>query len=255
MTNPRTAMEMALKTLETLDINLNYSNDYLEADEAKVKDVIAALQEALAAPMGTTEEKIKIDMLEAECRSYDVRVSELLSKVKILTTQPSNIDGQCAYCGNIDSPDKRNATFQLKRAIKAEDSISEAAEITENFIQNVSKNGTYSKETTLVFLGQIKNCLVRCDWPINGSSIEIHKHIVAWYDEEIDCAYTATDLDGGTADGLVPLYAHPPVQPLSDEEITEAFNYAMSVRPKDASNAETNRLFARAIEAAVRGKT
>lgn len=30
---------------------------------------------------------------------------------------------------------------------------------------------------------------------------------VAWYDEEFDCAYTAKELDGGTSEGLIPLYA------------------------------------------------
>ncbi len=45
------------------------------------------------------------------------------------------------------------------------------------------------------------------------------------------------------------LYTAPP-QPLTNEEITNAFNEAMAKRPKDASNAETNRLFARAIETA-----
>ena len=39
-------------------------------------------------------------------------------------------------------------------------------------------------------------------------------------------------------------------KPLTNEEITKAFNEAMAKRPKDASNAETNRLFVRAIEAA-----
>jgi hypothetical protein len=29
---------------------------------------------------------------------------------------------------------------------------------------------------------------------------------VAWYDEEWGCAYTATELDGGAVEGLVPLY-------------------------------------------------
>ena len=49
-----------------------------------------------------------------------------------------------------------------------------------------------------------------------------------------------------------PVYTSPLAQrkPLTDEEITKAFNEAMAKRPKDASNAETNRLFARAIEAA-----
>lgn len=33
---------------------------------------------------------------------------------------------------------------------------------------------------------------------------------VAWFDEEFDSAYTASDLDGWHVDGLVPLYPHPP---------------------------------------------
>ena len=50
---------------------------------------------------------------------------------------------------------------------------------------------------------------------------------------------------------LQPLYTSPPQRkPLTNEEITQAFNKAMAERPKDASNAETNRLFVRAIEAA-----
>ena len=39
---------------------------------------------------------------------------------------------------------------------------------------------------------------------------------VAWYDEEMDCAYTASELDGGTADGLVPLFLAAGAQPYSD---------------------------------------
>lgn len=47
------------------------------------------------------------------------------------------------------------------------------------------------------------------------------------------------------------LYTTPPQRkPLTNEEIAKAFNEAMAKRPKDASNAETNRLFVRAIEAA-----
>jgi hypothetical protein len=43
---------------------------------------------------------------------------------------------------------------------------------------------------------------------------------VAWLDEEINCAYTPEELDGGTAEGLIPLYAAPPQrQPLTEEEI------------------------------------
>jgi hypothetical protein len=52
----------------------------------------------------------------------------------------------------------------------------------------------------------------------------------------------------------VPLYTNPPAQPalapLTNEQITKAFNEAMALRPKDASNAETNRIFVRCIEAA-----
>jgi hypothetical protein len=45
---------------------------------------------------------------------------------------------------------------------------------------------------------------------------------VAWLDEEINCAYTPEELDGGTADGLVPLYTAPPQRkPLTEEEIQE----------------------------------
>lgn len=57
-----------------------------------------------------------------------------------------------------------------------------------------------------------------------------------------------------------PLYTTPPAQParewvgLTNEEITAAFNEAMALRPKDSSNAETNRLFVRAIEAKLREK-
>ena len=39
-------------------------------------------------------------------------------------------------------------------------------------------------------------------------------------------------------------------KPLTNEQITKAFHEAMAKRPKDASNAETNRLFVRAVEAA-----
>jgi hypothetical protein len=53
-------------------------------------------------------------------------------------------------------------------------------------------------------------------------------------------------------DEITPLYAMPKKRnPLTNEQITKAFNEAMSKRPKDASNAETNRLFVRAIEAEI----
>lgn len=41
---------------------------------------------------------------------------------------------------------------------------------------------------------------------------------VAWLDEEINCAYTPEELDGGTADGLIPLYTAPtPRKPQYDK--------------------------------------
>ena len=49
----------------------------------------------------------------------------------------------------------------------------------------------------------------------------------------------------------------PPSKPwvsLTDEQIAEAFDHSMAIRPKESSNAETRRLFARAIEAASRSK-
>ncbi len=36
------------------------------------------------------------------------------------------------------------------------------------------------------------------------------KEPVAWLDEEINCAYTPEELDGGSAEGLLPLYTTPP---------------------------------------------
>jgi hypothetical protein len=43
---------------------------------------------------------------------------------------------------------------------------------------------------------------------------------IAWFDEEMQSAYTRTELDGGAIEGLIPLYAHPAPaqQPLSDEQ-------------------------------------
>ena len=45
---------------------------------------------------------------------------------------------------------------------------------------------------------------------------------MAWYDEEYNCAYTAAELDGGTSDGLLPIYTSPASKPwvvLTDEQI------------------------------------
>jgi hypothetical protein len=41
---------------------------------------------------------------------------------------------------------------------------------------------------------------------------------VAWLDVEMESAYTPTELDGGATDGLIPLYAHPPAQPVLTSE-------------------------------------
>ena len=43
---------------------------------------------------------------------------------------------------------------------------------------------------------------------------------VAWLDQDINCAYTAAEMDGDSTNGLVPLYTAPPQRPLlTDEEI------------------------------------
>ena len=49
---------------------------------------------------------------------------------------------------------------------------------------------------------------------------------VAWYDEEYDSAYTVKELNGGSVDGLLPLYTTQPAEPaqckpLTDEQIDD----------------------------------
>lgn len=78
---------------------------------------------------------------------------------------------------------------------------------------------------------------------------EMKQEPVAWFREEDDeKIYYATK----AWDDCLPLYTHPQPkrEPLTDEQITKAFNEAMALRQKEASNAETNRLFVRCIEAA-----
>ena len=40
---------------------------------------------------------------------------------------------------------------------------------------------------------------------------------VAWLDEATDCAYTRAELDGGSEQGMRPLYAAPPAAPIGEE--------------------------------------
>lgn len=55
---------------------------------------------------------------------------------------------------------------------------------------------------------------------------------VAWYDEEMDCAYTATELDGGTSDGLIPLYtAAPAPQPAQTKQVLENLEQLTAPQP------------------------
>ena len=66
---------------------------------------------------------------------------------------------------------------------------------------------------------------------------------VAWYDEEMDSAYTASELGDGNTDGLEPLYTHPQArEPLTDEQIDALWH--------DAAPYYDHHDFARAIEAA-----
>jgi hypothetical protein len=39
-----------------------------------------------------------------------------------------------------------------------------------------------------------------------GAASQLASEPTAWYDDEIDCAYTRTELDGGAEEGLLPLY-------------------------------------------------
>lgn len=63
------------------------------------------------------------------------------------------------------------------------------------------------------------------EWYLRGDELARlrEQEPVAWYDDDMDCAYTASELDGGTADGLAPLYrAAPPAQPAEptiDEQV------------------------------------
>jgi hypothetical protein len=61
----------------------------------------------------------------------------------------------------------------------------------------------------------------------------------------------------GTAGMTIPLYTTPQQRPwvgLTIYEMDDAFDESMKVRPKEASNAETRRLFAHAIEAKLKEK-
>lgn len=75
---------------------------------------------------------------------------------------------------------------------------------------------------------------------------------VAWLDQDINCAYTAAEMDGDSTNGLVPLYTAPPQRPLlTDEEIDalkgEVWGSA-GIAPRSAS------AFARAVERKIRGE-
>lgn len=56
---------------------------------------------------------------------------------------------------------------------------------------------------------------------------------VAWYDEEMDCAYTASELDGGTADGLAPLFLAAGAQPAPKQEFIQPGYQLVPVEPTD----------------------
>ena len=94
------------------------------------------------------------------------------------------------------------------------------------------------------------------DWPddiwdaicqaIEAEKHEVSQEPVAWMDK------SGITHKHKHFEDMTPLYTHPQPkrEPLTDEQITKAFNEAMALRPKEASNAETNRLFVRCIEAA-----
>lgn len=56
-------------------------------------------------------------------------------------------------------------------------------------------------------LAQQGDCQCADQRDCTGACCVSKQQPVAWYDEEMDEAYTATELDGGNTDGLIPLYA------------------------------------------------
>ncbi len=77
---------------------------------------------------------------------------------------------------------------------------------------------------------------------------------VAWLDEEINCAYTPQELDGCSADGLLPLYTHPPRREwrsLSEEEIRDLWSWSATAEAERTATTQQH-AFARAVEAALK---
>ena len=91
-----------------------------------------------------------------------------------------------------------------------------------------------------------KFCDSNCVWTDHHPDCKLAKDEPDKYAMDIEC-----NKCGAKQSGVLTVHTSPPQRkPLTNEEITQAFNKAMAERPKDASNAETNRLFVRAIEAA-----
>jgi hypothetical protein len=77
---------------------------------------------------------------------------------------------------------------------------------------------------------------------------------MAWLDEEINCAYTPQELDGGSADGLLPLFTHPPRREWRGLDRDETMHLMNDTAENYWADEAHIQRFARAVEAALRSK-
>ena len=90
---------------------------------------------------------------------------------------------------------------------------------------------------------------------LNAALKQPEQEPVAWMDNVIDRVYTPEELDGESTASMIPLYTQPPRREwrgLTDEEISEIFE--AKPRYHYPPICETDREFARAIEAALKEK-
>lgn len=74
-------------------------------------------------------------------------------KIELPAAEANNYSRILALLGMEEEGDPVAEVARLK------ESMTEAVEILDAFVGNVSKGGNYSKEATLVFLGQVRQCL------------------------------------------------------------------------------------------------
>ena len=89
-----------------------------------------------------------------QMQQYAIRYSDaVLTSARVTKQDANNYSRILTLLGMEEEGDPVAEVARLK------ESMTEAAEILDTFVGNVSKGGNYSKETTLVFLGQVRQCL------------------------------------------------------------------------------------------------